>query len=64
MLYNKFLQMSVRLLDLVAQIRNTEHKAPCYVVFSIPLLPHLSWAPISTSAPYSRKPTAYIPSSM
>jgi hypothetical protein len=35
--------------------RSTEHKAPCYVVFSTPLLPHSSWAQISSSAPYSRK---------
>ena len=45
-------------------MRNTQHKALCYVVFSTPLLPHPSWAQISSSAPYSRKPSAYIPSSM
>jgi hypothetical protein len=28
------------------------------------LLPHPSWAQISSSAPYSRKPSAYIPPSM
>jgi hypothetical protein len=25
-------------------LRSTEHKAPCYAVFSTPLLPHPSWA--------------------
>jgi hypothetical protein len=25
-------------------VRNTEHEARCYVVFSTPLLPHPSWA--------------------
>jgi hypothetical protein len=42
----------------------TEHKAPCYAVFSTPLLPHPSRAQISSSALYSRKPSAYIPRSM
>jgi hypothetical protein len=28
------------------------------------LLPHSSWVQISSSAPYSRKPSAYLPSSM
>jgi hypothetical protein len=41
-------------------VRSTEHKAPRYVVFPTPLLPHASWAQISSSAPYSRKPSAYI----
>ena len=45
-------------------VRNREHKAPRYVVFSTPLLPHHSWAQISSSAPYSRKSSAYIPLSM
>jgi hypothetical protein len=36
-------------------VSNTEHKAPCYVVFSTPLLPRPSWAHISSSALYSRK---------
>jgi hypothetical protein len=39
-------------------VRSTEHKAACYIVFPTPLLP--SWVQIS-SAPYSRKPSAYIP---
>ena len=42
----------------------TEHKAPRYVVFYTPLLPHFSWAQISSSAPYSRKPSDYVPPSM
>ena len=42
-------------------VRITEHRAPRYVVFSTPLLPHPSWAQISSSAPYSRKPSVYIP---
>ena len=45
-------------------MRSTEHKAPCYVFFSTPLLPHPCWAQISSSAPYSRKPSAYIPPSI
>jgi hypothetical protein len=44
--------------------RGTEHKAPCYAVFSTPLLPNSSWAQISSSAPYSRKHSTYIPPSM
>jgi hypothetical protein len=55
------------LLDLITEwylVRNTEHKAPCYVVFSIPLLPRRSYAQLSSSAPYSLKPSAYIPPSM
>jgi hypothetical protein len=36
----------------------------CYAVFSTPLLPHPSWPQISSSAPYSRKPSAYIPPSL
>jgi hypothetical protein len=45
-------------------VRSTEHKALCYVVFSTPLLPRPSWAQISFSALYSRKPSAYIPPSV
>jgi hypothetical protein len=41
-----------------------EYRALCYVVFSTPLLPHPSWAQIASSAPYSRKPSAYIPPSI
>jgi hypothetical protein len=33
-------------------VRSTEHKALCYVDFSTPLLPHPSWAQISSSALY------------
>jgi hypothetical protein len=40
---------------------STEHKVPCYVVFSTPLLPAPSWAQISSSAPCSWKPSAYQP---
>jgi hypothetical protein len=45
-------------------MRNTNHKALCYVVFSTSLLPHPSWAQLSSSATYSRKLSAYIPTSM
>jgi hypothetical protein len=45
-------------------VRSTEHKSLCYAVFSTPLLPHPSRAQISSSALYSRKPSAYIPPSM
>jgi hypothetical protein len=44
--------------------RSTEHKAHYYIVFSTPLLPHSFWAQTSSSALYSRKPSAYIPPSM
>ena len=37
---------------------NTEHKAPCYVVFSTLLLPRPSWVQISSSAPYFHKHSA------
>ena len=46
-------------------VRSTELKAPCYVVISTPLLPHPSYTQISSSsAPYSRKPSANVPSLM
>jgi hypothetical protein len=45
-------------------VRSTEHKALCYAVFSTPLLPHPSWAQISSSALYSWKPSAYFPPSV
>ena len=45
-------------------VRSTEHTASRYAVFSTPLLPRPSWAQISSSAPYSRKPSAYIPPSI
>ena len=45
-------------------VRSTEHKAPYYVVFSTPLLPCPSYAQTSSSAPFSRKPSAYVPPSM
>ena len=52
-------------LDLITRmIFGEEHKAPCYVVFSTPLLPRPSKAQVSFSATYSRKPSAYIPPSM
>ena len=41
-------------------VRCAEHKAPCYVFFSTTLLPRPSKAQISSSAPYSRKPSAYV----
>jgi hypothetical protein len=45
-------------------VRSREYKALCYVFFSTPMLPHPSWAQIFSSAPYSRKPSVYIPPSM
>ena len=42
----------------------TDHKARIYVVFSIPLLPSPSYAQISSSAPYLRTPSAYVPPSI
>jgi hypothetical protein len=35
-------------------VKGTDHKAPRYAVFSNPLLPRPSWAPKSSSAPYSQ----------
>ena len=45
-------------------VRSTEHKALCCVDFSTPLLPRSSKAQISSSAPYSGKPSACIPPSV
>jgi hypothetical protein len=45
-------------------LKSTEHKVPCYVVFSTLLLPNPSWAQIFSSALYPRKPSVYIPPSM
>ena len=59
--------VQIILLDLVTRmifVRSTEHKAPFCVVFSTSLLPRPSWAKISSSALYSRKPSSYIPPSM
>ena len=41
-------------------VRNTERKAPSYVVFSTSLLPRPSLPQISSSAPYSRTHSVYI----
>jgi hypothetical protein len=45
-------------------VRNTNHKALRYVVFSTTLLSRLSEAQIFSSAPYSRIPSAYVPPSI
>jgi hypothetical protein len=42
-------------------VRCRQRNAPSYVVFSTRLLPHSSWAQISSSALYSQKPSDYIP---
>ena len=42
-------------------VSSRDHTAPLSVVFSTPLLPRPSWTQISSSAPYSRKPSAYVP---
>ena len=42
---------------------NTEREAPRSVFFSAHLLPRSYLAKIFSSAPYSRKPSAYIPPS-
>ena len=55
------------LLDLITHIICEKYraKALCYVVFSTHILPLSSWIQISSSsAPYSRKPSAYIPPSI
>jgi hypothetical protein len=41
-------------------VRGKQHEAPCYVIFSTPLLPHSSQAQIFSSAAYSRKRWDYI----
>ena len=41
-------------------ITQSDHKAPPYAVFSIPLSIHPS-PQISSSVPFSRKPSAYVP---
>ena len=45
-------------------VRNTHHKAPRYVMSFTPLLPRPSYTRISSSAPYSRRPSVYVPPSM
>jgi len=53
------------LLDPISPIMmRTSHSAPNYVISSTPLLPRPSWAQISSSAPYSPTPSAYVPPSM
>ena len=41
-----------------------DHKAPHYTVCSTPVLPRPSWTQMSSSAPYSRTSSPYIPLSM
>jgi hypothetical protein len=45
-------------------VRSTDHKAPCYVVFSTTLLSILSKPQLSPLAPYFWTPSAYVPPSM
>ena len=45
-------------------VRSTEHKGPCYAVFSTPLIPRPSEVQIFPSALCSRKLWAYVPPSM
>jgi len=45
-------------------VRITDNKAPCHVVFSIPLLPRPSQDQTSSSAPSSQTPSAYLPPSV
>jgi hypothetical protein len=40
--------------------RSTDHEAPHLAVSSSPLLPILTYAQISFSAPYSQTPSAYV----
>jgi len=40
---------------------STNHEAPHRADSSIPLLPYLSCAQISSSGPYSRPPSTYVP---
>jgi len=44
--------------------KDTSHKAPRYVVFSIPLFSRPYWTQISSSAPYSRTHSGFVPSSV
>jgi len=41
-----------------------DHEAPRYVVFTSLLLPRLSCAQISSSAPHSQTPSPYVPTSV
>ena len=54
------------LLDLITQywVSSTDHEAPHYVVFSTSALLRPSQDQISTSVPYSRTPSAYVPPSV
>ena len=45
-------------------MRSTDHKVPCYVVFTNSLSLHPSQAQISSSAPYLRTPSAHVPPSV
>ena len=45
-------------------VMNIDHKAPHYTDCSTPLLPRPSWTQMSSSAPYSRTSSVYIPPSM
>ena len=45
-------------------VRSWDHEALHYLVFSIPMLPHPSWAQIFSSATYSQTLAAYVPPSM
>jgi hypothetical protein len=45
-------------------VMNIDHKAPHYTVCSTPVLPRPSWTQMSSSAPYSRTSSPYIPLSM
>ena len=45
-------------------VMNIDHKAPHYIVCSPHVLPRPSWTQMSSSAPYSRISSAYIPPSM
>jgi len=56
----------ITLLYLITKITflmNTDHKAPCYVVFSIPVT-RSSQTQMSSSVPYTRTPSDYLPLSM
>ena len=59
LLYTLYPSHSI-LFDHPNNIWSTDLKAPCYVVFSTPLLPRPLFAQMSSSAPYSRKPSAYV----
>ena len=60
MCYMSLPSHSPKIWSLKHVVRSTNNKDSYYTVFSILLLPHTSYARVSTSAPYSWTPSAYV----